>query len=161
MLCEFLALWWRGGSEDQSEAAGRSDASGSPHRCLHRSRDQHGTDGFTFCILDYYTNTDWPLNDGSLNVCQAASIPDYRGPNGVWTQLQKGRAIRWVGTRLSSSFHIDVLSHSAWTNRSIIHSLSTRHSDLSEADPTLTHMCIQMLHKVKMVSVQKSSRSKS
>ncbi|KAM9461038.1 NAD-dependent protein deacetylase sirtuin-7 [Clarias gariepinus] len=52
-------------------------------------------------------------------ISTAASIPDYRGPNGVWTQLQKGRAIR--------------------------------HSDLSEADPTLTHMCIQMLHKVKMV----------
>ncbi|KAI5608539.1 NAD-dependent protein deacetylase sirtuin-7 [Silurus asotus] len=52
-------------------------------------------------------------------ISTAASIPDYRGPNGVWTQLQKGRAIRYT--------------------------------DLSEAEPTLTHMCIQMLHKVKMV----------
>ncbi|KAK3562063.1 hypothetical protein QTP86_026877 [Hemibagrus guttatus] len=52
-------------------------------------------------------------------ISTAASIPDYRGPNGVWTQLQKGCAVR--------------------------------HSDLSEAEPTLTHMCIQMLHKVKMV----------
>ncbi|KAB5558889.1 hypothetical protein PHYPO_G00022430 [Pangasianodon hypophthalmus] len=52
-------------------------------------------------------------------ISTAASIPDYRGPNGVWTQLQKGLAVR--------------------------------HSDLSEAEPTLTHMCIQMLHKVKMV----------
>ncbi|XP_053489911.1 NAD-dependent protein deacetylase sirtuin-7 [Ictalurus furcatus] len=52
-------------------------------------------------------------------ISTAASIPDYRGPNGVWTQLQKGHAVR--------------------------------HSDLSEAEPTLTHMCIQMLHKVKMV----------
>ncbi|XP_060796843.1 NAD-dependent protein deacetylase sirtuin-7 [Neoarius graeffei] len=52
-------------------------------------------------------------------ISTAASIPDYRGPNGVWTQLQKGHAIR--------------------------------HSDLSEAEPTLTHMCIRMLHKVKMV----------
>ncbi|XP_055074521.2 NAD-dependent protein deacetylase sirtuin-7 [Misgurnus anguillicaudatus] len=52
-------------------------------------------------------------------ISTAASIPDYRGPNGVWTQLQKGR------------------------------SFST--SDLSRAEPTLTHMCIWMLHKVKMV----------
>uniref|UniRef100_A0A4W5LEL9 Regulatory protein SIR2 homolog 7 n=1 Tax=Hucho hucho TaxID=62062 RepID=A0A4W5LEL9_9TELE len=50
---------------------------------------------------------------------EAASIPDYRGPNGVWTQLQKGRAV-------SSS-------------------------DLSEAEPTLTHMCIRMLHEENMV----------
>ncbi|XP_030627957.1 NAD-dependent protein deacetylase sirtuin-7 [Chanos chanos] len=52
-------------------------------------------------------------------ISTAASIPDYRGPNGVWTQLQRGRAV------------------------------ST--SDLSEAEPTLTHMCIRMLHKKNMV----------
>ncbi|KAM6972315.1 NAD-dependent protein deacetylase sirtuin-7 [Aplochiton taeniatus] len=52
-------------------------------------------------------------------ISTAASIPDYRGPNGVWTQLQKGRPV------------------SA--------------SDLSEAEPTLTHMCIRMLHKEKLV----------
>ncbi|KAM7009012.1 NAD-dependent protein deacetylase sirtuin-7 [Tautogolabrus adspersus] len=52
-------------------------------------------------------------------ISTAASIPDYRGPNGVWTQLQKGRTV-------SSS-------------------------DLSKAEPTLTHMCIKMLHKEKLV----------
>ncbi|XP_008278504.1 NAD-dependent protein deacetylase sirtuin-7 [Stegastes partitus] len=52
-------------------------------------------------------------------ISTAASIPDYRGPNGVWTQLQKGRTI-------SSS-------------------------DLSKAAPTLTHMCIRMLHKETLV----------
>ncbi|KAM4604246.1 NAD-dependent protein deacetylase sirtuin-7 [Polymixia lowei] len=52
-------------------------------------------------------------------ISTAASIPDYRGPNGVWTQLQKGRAV------------------SA--------------SDLSSAQPTVTHMCIRMLHKEKLV----------
>ncbi|KAK2815796.1 hypothetical protein Q5P01_026263 [Channa striata] len=52
-------------------------------------------------------------------ISTAASIPDYRGPNGVWTQLQKGRTV-------SSS-------------------------DLGKAEPTLTHMCIKMLHKEKLV----------
>ncbi|XP_076583509.1 NAD-dependent protein deacetylase sirtuin-7 [Chaetodon auriga] len=52
-------------------------------------------------------------------ISTAASIPDYRGPNGVWTQLQKGRTV-------SSS-------------------------DLSKAEPTLTHMCIRMLHKEELV----------
>ncbi|XP_078133472.1 NAD-dependent protein deacetylase sirtuin-7 [Sander vitreus] len=52
-------------------------------------------------------------------ISTAASIPDYRGPNGVWTQLQKGRTV-------SSS-------------------------DLSKAEPTLTHMCVRMLHKEKLV----------
>ncbi|XP_040001126.1 NAD-dependent protein deacetylase sirtuin-7 [Xiphias gladius] len=52
-------------------------------------------------------------------ISTAASIPDYRGPNGVWTQLQKGRTV-------SSS-------------------------DLSKAEPTITHMCIRTLHKENMV----------
>ncbi|XP_072795962.1 NAD-dependent protein deacetylase sirtuin-7 isoform X2 [Vicugna pacos] len=50
---------------------------------------------------------------------EAASIPDYRGPNGVWTLLQKGRSV------------------SA--------------GDLSEAEPTLTHMSIARLHEQKLV----------
>nr|XP_020669998.1 NAD-dependent protein deacetylase sirtuin-7 isoform X2 [Pogona vitticeps] len=52
-------------------------------------------------------------------ISTAASIPDYRGPNGVWTMLQKGRNIRAT--------------------------------DLSEAEPTLTHMSIASLHKHKLV----------
>ncbi|XP_076879601.1 NAD-dependent protein deacetylase sirtuin-7 [Brachyhypopomus gauderio] len=52
-------------------------------------------------------------------ISTAASIPDYRGPNGVWTQLQKGRTVRA--------------------------------SDLSDAEPTLTHICVRMLHKMKMI----------
>ncbi|XP_036691922.1 NAD-dependent protein deacetylase sirtuin-7 isoform X3 [Balaenoptera musculus] len=50
---------------------------------------------------------------------EAASIPDYRGPNGVWTLLQKGRSISAA--------------------------------DLSEAEPTLTHMSIACLHEQKLV----------
>ncbi|XP_049575841.1 NAD-dependent protein deacetylase sirtuin-7 [Syngnathus scovelli] len=52
-------------------------------------------------------------------ISTAASIPDYRGPNGVWTQLQKGHAV-------SSS-------------------------DLSKAEPTLTHMCIKALYEERLV----------
>uniref|UniRef100_A0A8C5WST2 NAD-dependent protein deacetylase sirtuin-7 n=1 Tax=Laticauda laticaudata TaxID=8630 RepID=A0A8C5WST2_LATLA len=52
-------------------------------------------------------------------ISTAASIPDYRGPNGVWTMLQKGRSIRVT--------------------------------DLSEAEPTLTHMSIACLHNNKLV----------
>ncbi|XP_063098283.1 NAD-dependent protein deacetylase sirtuin-7 isoform X4 [Cavia porcellus] len=50
---------------------------------------------------------------------EAASIPDYRGPNGVWTLLQKGRSVSAA--------------------------------DLSEAEPTLTHMSIMHLHEQKLV----------
>ncbi|XP_030061031.1 NAD-dependent protein deacetylase sirtuin-7 isoform X2 [Microcaecilia unicolor] len=52
-------------------------------------------------------------------ISTAASIPDYRGPNGVWTLLHKGK--------------------------------STRTSDLSDAEPTLTHMAIAQLHTHKLV----------
>ncbi|XP_038184595.1 NAD-dependent protein deacetylase sirtuin-7 isoform X1 [Arvicola amphibius] len=52
-------------------------------------------------------------------ISTAASIPDYRGPNGVWTLLQKGR-------RVSAT-------------------------DLSDAEPTLTHMSITRLHEQKLV----------
>ncbi|XP_004861037.1 NAD-dependent protein deacetylase sirtuin-7 isoform X3 [Heterocephalus glaber] len=53
-------------------------------------------------------------------ISTAASIPDYRGPNGVWTLLQKGRSV-------------------------------SRAADLSEAEPTLTHMSITRLHEQKLV----------
>lgn len=52
-------------------------------------------------------------------ISTAASIPDYRGPNGVWTLLQKGRPVSAA--------------------------------DLSEAEPTLTHMSITRLHEQKLV----------
>eukprot|EP00074_Homo_sapiens_P110001 XP_024306562.1 NAD-dependent protein deacetylase sirtuin-7 isoform X4 [Homo sapiens] len=59
-----------------------------------------------------------PPRDSPFAKC-AASIPDYRGPNGVWTLLQKGRSVSAA--------------------------------DLSEAEPTLTHMSITRLHEQKLV----------
>ncbi|XP_063817285.1 NAD-dependent protein deacetylase sirtuin-7 [Pseudophryne corroboree] len=52
-------------------------------------------------------------------ISTAAAIPDYRGPSGVWTLLNKGRSV------------------------------ST--GDLSEAQPTFTHMCIAQLHRAGLV----------
>ncbi|KAM4692629.1 NAD-dependent protein deacetylase sirtuin-7 [Rhinophrynus dorsalis] len=52
-------------------------------------------------------------------ISTAAAIPDYRGPSGVWTLLNKGRTV------------------SA--------------GDLSEAEPTFTHMCISRLHSAGLV----------
>ncbi|XP_068119992.1 NAD-dependent protein deacetylase sirtuin-7 [Hyperolius riggenbachi] len=52
-------------------------------------------------------------------ISTAAAIPDYRGPSGVWTLLNKGRGV------------------------------ST--GELSEAEPTFTHMCISRLHKAGLV----------
>ncbi|XP_038632687.1 NAD-dependent protein deacetylase sirtuin-7 isoform X2 [Scyliorhinus canicula] len=63
----------------------------------------------------------YPVIYSGAGISTAASIPDYRGPNGVWTLLQSGRDV------------------------------ST--ADLSEAEPTLTHMCITQLYKEKLVCI--------
>ncbi|XP_075072902.1 NAD-dependent protein deacetylase sirtuin-7 [Mixophyes fleayi] len=52
-------------------------------------------------------------------ISTAAAIPDYRGPSGVWTLLNKGRSV------------------------------ST--GDLSDAQPTFTHMCIAQLQRARLV----------
>uniref|UniRef100_A0A8C5QGN4 NAD-dependent protein deacetylase sirtuin-7 n=1 Tax=Leptobrachium leishanense TaxID=445787 RepID=A0A8C5QGN4_9ANUR len=52
-------------------------------------------------------------------ISTSAAIPDYRGPNGVWTLLNKGQSV------------------------------ST--GDLSDAQPTVTHMCIARLHSAGLV----------
>lgn len=56
-------------------------------------------------------------------ISTSASIPDYRGPNGLWTQIRK-----------TGTFSI------------------TKNHDLSNAEPTFTHMAISELCKRKFVN---------
>ncbi|OWK14174.1 SIRT7 [Cervus elaphus hippelaphus] len=39
-------------------------------------------------------------------ISTAASIPDYRGPNGVWTLLQKGRSVQHVVSQNCDGLHL-------------------------------------------------------
>ncbi|XP_063312287.1 NAD-dependent protein deacetylase sirtuin-7 [Pelobates fuscus] len=90
-----------------------------------RSREQEVVDDLPLLqekvlqLADAVRRASYMVIYTGAGISTSAAIPDYRGPSGVWTLLNKGRSV------------------------------ST--GDLSEAQPTFTHMCIPRLHSAGLV----------
>lgn len=72
-------------------------------------------------LASVISNAQYLIIYTGAGISTSAKIPDYRGPNGIWTLLQKGEQVTQSLTDISQT-----------------------------ADPTLTHMAIQSLWKAKV-----------
>lgn len=76
----------------------------------------------TDILVDMIENSSYTVIYTGAGISTSALIPDYRGPNGLWTQLKK-----------TGTFSI------------------TKNNDLSTAKPTYTHMAIKELCRHKLI----------